>query len=58
MKITCFLLITGLTSFFSSCANVEGYDGAKMKEAFRTMNENNYNTKVYQATGGQYYPSL
>jgi len=50
--------INSRTDFFILCANFEGYDGEQMKKALSTMNKNNYNTRVYQATDGQYYPHL
>ena len=53
-KIT--LLIAVLASLLNSCSNLEGYDGAQMKKALQTMSDMNYNTRVYQATDGRYYP--
>lgn len=42
----------------ASCAGVEGYNPGEMNRAFRSMNEMNYNTRVFQLTGGRYYPGL
>ena len=54
------IIIAATMGLLSSCSpsNLEGYDGDSMKEALRIMNNMNYSTRVYQATGGRYHPTI